>query len=143
MYWKDVFGNLNPFYLQRGCSARVKLMFRRKQFYLSYKKKNVLAFKVYITLCIASMSADFERVLTGDDRIGRATGKIKHLVLKGGRSITSQSLKKISATPSAHVFNTAVPSLETVISREALWTCCLTLRIERNTYTGNPRHHCW
>ena len=30
VFWKDNFGNLNPFYLQPGCSARVKLMFRRK-----------------------------------------------------------------------------------------------------------------
>ena len=29
VYWKDVFGNLSPFYLQPGRSARVKLMFRR------------------------------------------------------------------------------------------------------------------
>ena len=34
VYWKDNFGNLNPFYLQPGCSARVKLMFRRKSLYL-------------------------------------------------------------------------------------------------------------
>ena len=34
VFWKDNFGNLNPFYLQPGCSARVKLMFRRKSLYL-------------------------------------------------------------------------------------------------------------
>jgi hypothetical protein len=33
VYWKDNFGNLNPFYLETGCSAHLKLMFRRKDFY--------------------------------------------------------------------------------------------------------------
>ena len=35
VYWKDIFGNLNPIYLQPGCNAHVKLMFRRKLFYLA------------------------------------------------------------------------------------------------------------
>ena len=26
VYWKDVFGKLNPFYMQPGCAARVKLL---------------------------------------------------------------------------------------------------------------------
>ena len=34
VYWKDVFGHLNPIYLQPGCSAHVKLMFRKKRFYI-------------------------------------------------------------------------------------------------------------
>jgi hypothetical protein len=34
VYWKDRFGNLNPFLLQPGCSASVKLLFRHKHFYL-------------------------------------------------------------------------------------------------------------
>ncbi|MFM7984619.1 MAG: hypothetical protein ACKPKO_35370, partial [Candidatus Fonsibacter sp.] len=32
VYWKDSFGNNHPFELQPGCSANVKLMFRRKDF---------------------------------------------------------------------------------------------------------------
>ena len=32
VYWKDTFGNIHPFELQPGCSANVKLMFRRKDF---------------------------------------------------------------------------------------------------------------
>ena len=63
--------------------------------------------------------------------------RIKYAVLKGGQCIASQSFTAISATPSAHVFNIVVPSLESVTSREVLWTCSLTLRIERSTYTGN------
>ena len=33
VYWQDVFGSLNPFYMQPGCAAHVKLMFRRKHGY--------------------------------------------------------------------------------------------------------------
>ena len=85
-------------------------------------------------------SSDFERILVKDDRIGCITDKIKYGVLKGGQNITSQSFKAISASPSAHVFNIAVPSLETIIDREVLWTCSLTLRIDCQTIasaTGN------
>jgi hypothetical protein len=32
VYWKDHFGNLNPFELQPGCSAHVKILFRKKDF---------------------------------------------------------------------------------------------------------------
>ena len=32
VYWKDTFGNIHPFELHPGCSANVKLMFRRKYF---------------------------------------------------------------------------------------------------------------
>ena len=32
VYWKDHFGNLHPFQLQPGCSAHVKILFRRKDF---------------------------------------------------------------------------------------------------------------
>ena len=35
VYWKDNYGNLNPLYLQPGCNANVKLLFRRKNFYLA------------------------------------------------------------------------------------------------------------
>ena len=33
VFWKDNFGNLNPFYLEPGCSAHLKLMFRRRDYY--------------------------------------------------------------------------------------------------------------
>jgi hypothetical protein len=32
VYWKDQFGTLHPLLLRPGCSAHVKLMFRRKDF---------------------------------------------------------------------------------------------------------------
>jgi len=31
-FWKDVFGNLHPLYLNSGCSASIKILFRRKDF---------------------------------------------------------------------------------------------------------------
>ena len=77
-----------------------------------------------------SASSDFERILIKDDRIGCITDKIKYGVLKGGQNITSQTFNAISSSTSAHVFNIAVPSLETIIDREVLWTCDLTLKIE-------------
>jgi hypothetical protein len=32
VFWKDVFGTLHPFYLNSGCTASIKLMFRRKDY---------------------------------------------------------------------------------------------------------------
>jgi hypothetical protein len=32
VYWKDTFGNIHPFELHPGCSANVKLLFRRQDF---------------------------------------------------------------------------------------------------------------
>ena len=49
-------------------------------------------------------STDFERVLVKDDRIGCVTDKTKYGVLKGGQSITSQTLNTSSKSTSAHVF---------------------------------------
>ena len=75
------------------------------------------------------MSTDFQRILLKDDRIGCITDQIKYGVLKGGQNVTSQEFNAISKSTSAHVFNIAVPSLETIISREVLWTCDVTFKI--------------
>ncbi len=32
VYWKDSFGNLHSFYLNSGCNANIKILFRRKDF---------------------------------------------------------------------------------------------------------------
>jgi hypothetical protein len=32
VFWKDAFGNLHPFYLNSGCNANIKCLFRRKDF---------------------------------------------------------------------------------------------------------------
>ena len=60
------------------------------------------------------------KVLITDDRIGCITYTIKCGVLKGGQNVTSQTFNGMPKSTSAHVFNVAVPSLETIISREAL-----------------------
>jgi hypothetical protein len=60
---------------------------------------------------------------------------VKFQVLKGGQNITSQPYRAISQTTTAHVYNVAVPSLETVISREVLWKSTITLKI---TGTNKP-----
>ena len=75
------------------------------------------------------MSETFEKILTKDDRISCITSKVKFQVVKGGQNITCQPFKAVSATPTAHVFNVTVPSLETIISREVLWKATITLRI--------------
>ena len=74
-------------------------------------------------------TTDFEKVLIKDDRLS-CTDKIKYGVLKGGQNVTSQTFNAISKSTSAHVFNIQVPSLETIISREVLWTADFTLKIE-------------
>ena len=48
------------------------------------------------------------------------------------------SYQAISSTASAHVFNIAVPSLETVIDRTALWSSTVTLRITGNMDSARP-----
>ena len=75
------------------------------------------------------MSDTFENILVKDDKIGCLTNKVKYQVLKGGQNITAQPFKAISATTSAHVYNVTVPSLETIISREVLWSSEITLCI--------------
>ena len=67
------------------------------------------------------MSETVEKILTEDDRIGCLTSQGIFQVVKGGQNITSQPFKAISQTTSTHVYNVAVPSLETIISREVLW----------------------
>jgi hypothetical protein len=74
-------------------------------------------------------SETFEKVLVRDDRIQCITDKVKFQVVKGGQNITSQPFNAISQTTSAHVYNVAVPSLETIISREVLWRSTITLKI--------------
>ena len=60
-------------------------------------------------------------------------------IFKSGQNITSYTYNAISSTTSSHVFNIAVPSLETVISREVLWEATFTLRIDaRVNAAGNP-----
>jgi len=88
------------------------------------------------------MSETFEKILVKDDRLGCITPKVKYQVLKGGQNITCQTYKAISQSTSNHVYNVAVPSLETIISREVLWKSTVTLKIsvsgkQNGTYAVN------
>ncbi|MFM7977886.1 MAG: phage major capsid domain-containing protein, partial [Candidatus Fonsibacter sp.] len=56
-------------------------------------------------------------------------------VLKGGQNVTCQTFKAISQSTSNHVYNVAVPTLETIISREVLWKSTVTLKV---TTEGRP-----
>ena len=75
------------------------------------------------------MSETFENILVKDDRLGCITPKVKYQVLKGGQNITCQSYNAISQSTTNHVYNVAVPTLETIISREVLWKSTVTLKI--------------
>jgi hypothetical protein len=81
------------------------------------------------------MSETFEKILVKDDRRGCITPKVKYQVLKGGQDITCQTYKAISQSTSNHVYNVAVPSLETIIGREVLWKSTVTLKV---TTTNRP-----
>ena len=75
------------------------------------------------------MSETFEKILVKDDRLGCITPKVKYQVFKGGQNITCQAYNAISQSTSNHVYNVAVPSLETIIRREVLWKSTVTLNI--------------
>mgnify|MGYP001392258924 CR=1 FL=1 len=82
------------------------------------------------------MSDTFTKILVKQDTIGCITSAPKYSVLKGAQNNTSYTYNAISATNSSHVFNIAVPSLETILSREVLWESTLTLQIQANIDTG-------
>ncbi|MFM7990025.1 MAG: phage major capsid domain-containing protein [Candidatus Fonsibacter sp.] len=75
------------------------------------------------------MSETFDNILVKDDRLGCITPKVKYQVLKGGKNITCQACNAISQSTTNHVYNVAVPTLETIISREVLWKSTVTLKI--------------
>ena len=77
------------------------------------------------------MSDSFEKISIKDDRL-HCSSKIKYGVVSGLQSLTSQQFKAISAYTSACVFNVAVPSLETVISREIMFGATMTIAITPN-----------
>ena len=79
------------------------------------------------------MSETVEKILLKDDRLGCITPNVKYQLFKGGQNITCQAYNAISQSTSDHVYNVAVPSLETIISREVLWKSTLTLKITVST----------
>ena len=84
------------------------------------------------------MSETFQKILVKDDRIAAITDAVKYGVYKGAQNVTSYTYNAISHSTSSHVFNIAIPSLETVISREVLWRSTVTLKIKADN--GRPAH---
>ncbi|MFM7986978.1 MAG: phage major capsid domain-containing protein, partial [Candidatus Fonsibacter sp.] len=119
VYWKDTFGNIHPFELHPGCSANVKLMFRRKD--LTRITENMISLNTIYT-----MSETFENTIVKDDRLGCITPQVKSQVFQGGQNITCQPYKAISETTANHFYNVTAPSLETIIIREVLWRSTVT-----------------
>ena len=78
-------------------------------------------------------SADFTKVLVKDDRIANLTDSLNYAVIKGGANITSASYTAQSATNSSHTYSVQVPSEQTVIGREVMWSSTVQFKI-----TGTP-----
>ena len=78
-------------------------------------------------------SADFNKVLVLDDRIANLTDSLDYAVIKGGANITSASYTAQSATNSSHTYSVQVPSEQTVIGREVMWSSTVQFKI-----TGTP-----
>ncbi len=75
-----------------------------------------------------SESKDFSTVLVKDDRL-IAHDSISYGVQKGAQNITSAVFEATSASPTSHVYNVVVPSMETIIDRHVRWTSTVSLRI--------------
>ena len=75
------------------------------------------------------MSETFANILVKNNRLGCISSNVKYILLRGGQNITCQAYNAISQSTSNHVYNVAVPSLETIISGELLWKSTVTLKI--------------
>jgi len=84
------------------------------------------------------MSETFTKVLIKDDRVGNLTERVSFAVYKGSQNVTAMPYKAVSESTSAQVFNVAVPSLETIISREVLWKSKITLKIRATSRNVDP-----
>ena len=60
------------------------------------------------------MSETFTKILVTDDRIACITDQVKYAVVNSGQNITSQPFSAISETPTSHIYNIVVPSLEAI-----------------------------
>jgi len=74
-------------------------------------------------------SSDFNKVLVLDDRIANLTDTLDYAVVKGGANITSASYTAQSATNSSHTYSVQVPSEQTVIGREVMWSSTVQFKI--------------
>ena len=73
-------------------------------------------------------SRDFSTVLVKDDRL-MISDTISYGVQKGAQQISAAIFEATSESPSSHVYNVVVPSLETIVDRHVLWQSTVTLRI--------------
>jgi len=78
------------------------------------------------------MSRDFTTSLVKDERL-MTTDIISYAVQKGAQQISSASFEATSQSPSSIVFNIVVPSLETIVDRNVMFTSTVTLRISATT----------
>jgi len=74
------------------------------------------------------MSQNITPVLVRDDRLC-PTDNINYAVYKSGSSITHQTFRATSATPSSHVYTIFCPSVNTLISSELIWESTITFTI--------------
>ena len=81
------------------------------------------------------MSETFAKTLVTSDTIAQISDQVKYAVFKGPQNYTAQPHRAISESATCQVYNIAVPSLETIISREVLWESTATLEI---TGTNKP-----
>ena len=81
-------------------------------------------------------------MLVLDDRLN-CSDKIKYQVTKGGQNVVTQQFQSISQSSTRVVFNCVIPSLETIVAREVLWSSTVTLQLNlaplgAGTLGGNP-----
>ena len=74
------------------------------------------------------MSQDFQKVLVRDDRLD-VKDTIKYAVNKGAQNVTSSEFRANSQSNSSHTYTIQVPSEQTVIDREVLWTSTVQLKL--------------
>lgn len=74
------------------------------------------------------MSQNITPILVRDDRLC-PTDNINYAVYKSGSSITHQTFRATSATPSSHVYTIFCPSVNTLISSELIWESTITFTI--------------
>ena len=74
------------------------------------------------------MSQNITPILVRDDRLC-PTDNINYAVYKSGSSITHQTFRATSATPSSHVYTIFCPSVNTLISSELIWESTIAFTI--------------
>ena len=75
---------------------------------------------------------DVQPFLVLDDRLD-VSDKISYGIVKGGASITSNRFPAVAQDASQHTYNVIVPSKDTIVPREVLWSSTVTLTL---TATG-------